>query len=197
MTMPEVYRFSLRRLMGTTGEYLLHERWATIPNAVTTTGIIGVMFYTWLFLTNSAAWTIPLVHLGILATDWLDGILADKLNQHSRLGKFLDPLRDRMHAAALFGNFIFVSTESAIVIALTVAVAAEVWIGLLALRGYVRNAHTIGKLRAVVYGICGLMALIQLYWVGEEIVPLSVLAITMAAASIGASFFYTRSAQRP
>lgn len=39
--------------------------------------------------------------LGIL-TDFLDGILARKLNQASRLGAFLDPLFDRLFALIIF-----------------------------------------------------------------------------------------------
>jgi len=40
-------------------------------------------------------------------TDWLDGVLARKLNQVSEIGKFLDPLADRIAiAAAVIGGMI-------------------------------------------------------------------------------------------
>lgn len=197
MTFQDVYRYSLRRLVGTHGEYRVHERWATVPNLVTGLGIMGVALYVWLFTTNSAVWAIPVVHLAILASDGIDGILADRLDQHSWVGKALDPVRDRTHAAALFANLILVSGHVFVTTALLVAVAAEIWIGLLGLRGAIQSVHFIGKARAGIYGICGTIALIQIYWTEREFIPLMLLAGLMMLASIAAACSYSMRRNRP
>jgi cardiolipin synthase len=58
-------------------------------------------------------------------TDWLDGALARKLNQISEIGKFLDPLADRLAiAAALLGGMIAEVVPLSLGIALIIREAA-------------------------------------------------------------------------
>jgi cardiolipin synthase len=69
----------------------------TVPNALSFLRLLGVPLFLWLLLGPHAdAWA-----LGVLAlsgfTDWLDGVLARKLNQTSRLGALLDPAADRLY----------------------------------------------------------------------------------------------------
>jgi cardiolipin synthase len=72
----------------------------TIPNALSALRLLGVPFFFWLIVGPEND-EIALVILIISAfTDWLDGYLARKLNQFSRLGELLDPLADRLYVIA-------------------------------------------------------------------------------------------------
>ncbi len=64
------------------------------------------MFW-WLLFGREDPVAAGIVILVIGWTDWLDGVLARKLNQVSEIGKFLDPLADRLAiAAALIGGML-------------------------------------------------------------------------------------------
>ena len=84
----------------------LNSNW-TIPNALSALRLLGVPVFFWLIVGPEAD-GLALVILFVSAfTDWLDGFLARKLNQFSRLGELLDPLADRLYVvAALLALFI-------------------------------------------------------------------------------------------
>lgn len=72
----------------------------TLPNAISFLRLLGIPLFLWLLLSeaNDTAAFFVLVIAG--ATDWIDGYLARRLNQQSRLGELLDPLADRLYIAA-------------------------------------------------------------------------------------------------
>ena len=73
---------------------------ATIPNALSAARLLGVPVFFWLIVGPKRD-DLALYILVISAfTDWLDGYLARKLNQFSRLGELLDPLADRLYVLA-------------------------------------------------------------------------------------------------
>jgi cardiolipin synthase (CMP-forming) len=83
------------------------DRILTVPNLVTFVRLVGVGVFWWMLLGEenvvAAAWLI----FAIGWTDWIDGYLARRLNQVSRLGKALDPVADRlMIASAVIGGSI-------------------------------------------------------------------------------------------
>ena len=70
--------------------------WRTWPNVVTITRLALLPLFVYLLFGTDhravAAWL--LASLG--ATDWIDGYLARRLHQVSRVGKILDPVADRL-----------------------------------------------------------------------------------------------------
>jgi cardiolipin synthase (CMP-forming) len=72
----------------------------TVPNLVSFLRLIGVPLFLYLFLAAHAE-VAALVVLAVGGTsDWVDGYLARRLRQVSRLGELLDPLADRLYILA-------------------------------------------------------------------------------------------------
>jgi cardiolipin synthase len=73
----------------------------TLPNVISFVRLLGVPVFLWLVLGPEAdAWALLLLMVSGL-TDWLDGWLARRLGQSSRLGEILDPVADRLYILAV------------------------------------------------------------------------------------------------
>jgi len=97
-TSPSPARQGTRR----TGE----DRILSLPNVVTTPRLVLVPWFVWLLLQpHHRDWFPAAVLLAALGTtDWLDGQLARRLDQVTKLGKVLDPVADRvLLATAVIG----------------------------------------------------------------------------------------------
>jgi cardiolipin synthase len=76
------------------------DRLWTIPNGLSVLRLLGVPLFLWLLLGPHAdGWALLVLALSGF-TDWLDGVLARKLNQMSAFGALLDPLADRLYILA-------------------------------------------------------------------------------------------------
>lgn len=72
----------------------------TIPNALSAFRLLGVPFFFWLIVGPELDGIALIILIVSAFTDWLDGFLARRLNQFSRLGELLDPLADRLYVIA-------------------------------------------------------------------------------------------------
>lgn len=76
------------------------DRIVTVPNALSLLRLLGVPLFLWLVLGPHAdGWAVLLLIVSG-ATDWLDGYLARRTGQITRLGQLLDPIADRLYIAA-------------------------------------------------------------------------------------------------
>jgi cardiolipin synthase len=72
----------------------------TVPNLISLTRLLGVPLFLYLFLGPHAyGWAVLVLVLGG-TSDWVDGYLARRLRQVSRLGELLDPFADRLYILA-------------------------------------------------------------------------------------------------
>ena len=87
------------------GEPYDTERVFTVPNILSFIRLAGVPLFLYLLLVREAdVWAVVVLAVGG-ATDWLDGHLARRWHQRSRLGQVLDPLADRLYILATLIGF--------------------------------------------------------------------------------------------
>lgn len=76
------------------------DRILTIPNLISFARLLGVPLFLYLFLVaDEWGWAVVVLAVGG-TTDWVDGFLARRLGQVSRLGELMDPLADRLYILA-------------------------------------------------------------------------------------------------
>jgi cardiolipin synthase len=79
----------------------------TVPNLVSGARLLAVPYFWYVLVAQERVGLAAALIFIIGSTDWIDGYLARRLNQISELGKFLDPLADRlMIASALVGGLV-------------------------------------------------------------------------------------------
>ena len=102
----------------------------TVPNIISVIRLLLVPVFLWLLHIDevaAAGWLLGFIG----ATDWVDGYVARRFNQVSEVGKFLDPLADRLAVlAAVVGGLIYGVLPAGFAIALIVR---EILIGIGAL----------------------------------------------------------------
>jgi cardiolipin synthase len=90
---------------GDTGDQAPGDQVLTLPNLISFGRLLGVPLFLYLFLVAEAD-VAALVVLAIGGTtDWVDGWIARRLRQVSRLGELLDPLADRLYILATLVAF--------------------------------------------------------------------------------------------
>ena len=78
-----------------------HDLVFTVPNVLTVLRFMGVPLFIWLVLAqNEYGWAV-LVLAVMAGTDWVDGYVARRFDQASRLGRVMDPIADRLALIAV------------------------------------------------------------------------------------------------
>jgi cardiolipin synthase (CMP-forming) len=73
----------------------------TVPNLLTVLRFMGVPIFIWLVLAQKDYGLAVLVLAIMGSTDWVDGYIARRFNQTSKLGRVLDPIADRLALIAV------------------------------------------------------------------------------------------------
>lgn len=80
---------------------VVHDRVLTAANLITVVRLAGLPLFVWLVLAREAYGLGLLVAAVVGTTDWVDGYVARRFDQVTRLGRFLDPLVDRLLLATV------------------------------------------------------------------------------------------------
>lgn len=78
------------------GGELVHDRLLTAPNVITAIRLAGLPLFVWLVLGAERYVVAFWVLVAIATTDWIDGYVARRFDQVTRIGKLVDPLVDRL-----------------------------------------------------------------------------------------------------
>lgn len=120
----------------------------TVPNVISLARLLGVPLFLWLVLGPKAdVWAVVVLAMSGV-TDWLDGYLARRLHQQSRLGEILDPVADRLYILAVVIALGLRHIVPWWVVAIIPARDALLWILVPFLRARGRNSlpvHYLGK----------------------------------------------------
>ena len=81
-------------------EQPVSDRVLTIPNIISFIRLAAVPVFWWLVLGNDEVGWATVLLIVVSWTDWIDGYLARRLNQVTKLGKALDPVADRLMIAS-------------------------------------------------------------------------------------------------
>lgn len=76
------------------------DRIVTIPNLVSFARLATIPVFWWLVLGAAEIAAATILFIIVATTDWIDGFLARRLDQVTKLGKALDPVADRLMIAS-------------------------------------------------------------------------------------------------
>jgi cardiolipin synthase len=120
----------------------------TVPNLISFARLLGIVVFLYLFLgPRLDGWAVAVLIVGGFS-DWVDGFLARRLGQVSRLGELIDPLADRLYILATLVAFTLRDVVPLWFAVALLAREAMLGVGLLVLRrrGYgPPPVHYIGK----------------------------------------------------
>jgi CDP-diacylglycerol---glycerol-3-phosphate 3-phosphatidyltransferase len=134
-----------------------------LPNCITFSRLLGIPLILYGLYQPSLAWQWAAIGLFIIAaaTDWLDGYLARKLDLVTDLGKFLDPLVDKL--LVLLPLLVAIDLHRVPAIGVCIILARELTIAGWRVGGtQVAGANMWGKVKTVVQIVAIVMVMVPL-----------------------------------
>jgi CDP-diacylglycerol---glycerol-3-phosphate 3-phosphatidyltransferase len=156
-----------------------------LPNAITCSRLAGIPIIVYGLYQAEPAWhwasfTIFLI---AAATDWLDGYLARKLHQVTDLGKFLDPLVDKLLVLIPYLALIELQVVPAVGVSL-ILLRELVVAGWRVNQAQISGANLWGKAKAVVQMVSIALLIIPTSPAGGIVVFWAAVAITLISGGI-------------
>lgn len=140
-------------------EQQVSNRILTVPNVVSFTRLAAIPVFWWLVLGTDDVTAATILFMVVATSDWVDGFLARRLDQVTKLGKALDPVADRlMIASAVIAGLITGIVPAIIGVTLMVreAYMAVVALGLVTRRCGTLEVRELGKVATfIVYSSIG------------------------------------------
>ncbi len=143
-----------------------YESIVTVPNIITIAGIITVGFYAYGFLTSNR-WLLGIMLFLAGLSDFLDGEVVRRLKQKTRLGEFLDPLRDRLLLLAVLVNIFYVVKLNLLIFWGALIVGFEIMTALnnlFLVAPRKRKVHLVGKLRQAAHLLLAGFMILSFYF---------------------------------
>ncbi|MGD9604405.1 MAG: CDP-diacylglycerol--glycerol-3-phosphate 3-phosphatidyltransferase [Gammaproteobacteria bacterium] len=174
-----------------------------IPNALSLFRIALIPCYVVFFYLPGAFSNVGAAAVFLLAagTDWLDGFLARRLGQSSKLGAFLDPVADKLLVAVVL--VVLVQRNPSVWVALPIAViigreilisALREWMAELGARQRVAVSF-VGKLKTACQMTAIALLTIGYEWWGIPIFEIGIVALYVATmATLWSGYLYLAAA---
>ncbi len=134
-----------------------------LPNSITLSRLLGIPLILYGLYQPSLVWQWASIGIFIIAaaTDWLDGYLARKLDLVTDLGKFLDPLVDKL--LVLLPLLVAIDLHRVPAIGVCIILVRELTIAGWRVGGtQVSGANTWGKVKTVVQIVAIVMVMVPL-----------------------------------
>ena len=152
---------------------VVHDRVLTAANGITAVRLLGLPLFVWLAAGIGAYGMAVLVLFVVGATDWVDGYVARRFDQVTRIGKLIDPLIDRALLATTAITLLAIGFIPWWIVALVVGRDVVLLVaGLIAFRGHNPNipVSNLGKFATacLLIGIPGFL-LGNMEWPGNTI----------------------------
>ena len=157
----------------------------TISNIITLSRLILLPFIVYFLLTGQRVVAFVIMLISLLS-DGIDGYLARKLSQESRLGKFLDPLCDKIFLATVLLTLLYIKAVPLWAVVVIVLRDFLILLGsfiLLEAKAVVEPSNSFGKLTGFVFGSMILAYTIGWQLIGSIFMYLSIPVMTIAFIS--------------
>lgn len=173
---------------------MVHHRTLTTANAISVLRLLGLPLFVWLLLGREALGAAFAVLSAVAATDWVDGYVARRFDQVTRLGQVLDPLIDRLLILVVAASLLVAGLVPWWLVALVVGRDLALAAGALAVFGGIPPIPVtrIGKAAtaALLVALPGFL-LGHIDWPGAQ----AILAGSWVLAVAGAAAYYVAGAQ--